>query len=597
MLPGAARGLHVTISHSVRAAGRLFLLAVIAAILPGLGSAFPGPRPQSAPTSSTQIETFIAAGALDDLRWPNFSDCRDDVKNIYAPTNDAFAWLKDGKPTPQALAVISALEQADQEGLNPDDYDGPRWNDRVAKLSGQNPPPEEQLARFDLALTVSLVRYVTEERFGRVKPQAVNLKANEARREFDVAQFIREQVMNSNDVAAALLQLEPPYILYRRTEEAMRHYMQLAAQDDGEKLPPPAPKKKSIDPGDDYPGVPRLTRLLKLVGDLPADAEVAPDSTLYVGVLVDAMKRYQERHGLEPDGRIGKDTLDQLNTRLADRAQQLQLTLERWRWVPRVIEPPPILVNIPEFVLRGFGPEESIEITMRVIVGKSYRTHTPVFAQDMSYIVFRPYWNVPIAIQRAEIVPKLKNDPDYLVKNQMEVVDSHGTVVTDGAVSAEQLAKLNTGALNVRQKPGPKNSLGLAKFVFPNEHNVYLHSTPSQELFSRTRRDFSHGCIRVEFPDKLAEWILKGNQDWTLDKIQDAMKNGKDSQQVNLKQKRPVFIVYATAVVLPDGTVKFFQDIYGHDASLKKALTQGYPRPHRFGTTTDEPAPGTHAQS
>jgi murein L,D-transpeptidase YcbB/YkuD len=215
----------------------------------------------------------------------------------------------------------------------------------------------------------------------------------------------------------------------------------------------------------------------------------------------------------------------------------------------------------------------------------------------MSYLVIRPYWNVPIAIQRGEIVPKLRKDPDYLVKNQMEVVDSHGAVVTAGAVSAEQLARLNTGALSVRQKPGPKNSLGLAKFVFPNEHNVYLHSTPSQELFSRTRRDFSHGCIRVEYPAKLAEWILYGNGDWTLDKIQDAMNNGKDSQQVNLKQKRPVVIVYATAVVLPDGTVKFFQDIYGHDARLKKALGQGFPRPHRFGTTNAAPAPRQGVQS
>jgi murein L,D-transpeptidase YcbB/YkuD len=207
----------------------------------------------------------------------------------------------------------------------------------------------------------------------------------------------------------------------------------------------------------------------------------------------------------------------------------------------------------------------------------------------MSYIVFRPNWNVPIAIQRGEIVPKLKADSNYLIKNQMEVVDRHGTSVSDGTVTPEIIAKLNAGGLNVRQKPGPKNSLGLAKFVFPNEHNVYLHSTPSQELFSRTRRDFSHGCIRVEFPDKLAEWILKDNGgDWTLDKIDDAMKNGKDSQQVNLKQKRPVFIVYATAVVLPDGTVKFFQDIYGHDATLKKALAQGYPRPHRFEPTSED---------
>ncbi len=153
----------------------------------------------------------------------------------------------------------------------------------------------------------------------------------------------------------------------------------------------------------------------------------------------------------------------------------------------------------------ALGKGETIELTMRVVVGRAYRTRTPVFAQEMSYLVFRPYWNVPLAIQRGELVPKIKKDPDYLAKNEFEVVDQHGNVVTTSAVSDEQLAKLNSGALSIRQRPGPKNSLGLVKFVFPNEHNVYLHSTPAQELFSRTRRDFSHGCIRVEDPAGLAE--------------------------------------------------------------------------------------------
>ena len=536
---------------------------------------------------------------MDDLRWPIFTEYRDDVKNFYAFSNYALVWLKDGHPTSQALAVITALEQADQVGLSSEDYDGPRWKDRIARFGGENQNPSaDEPARFDLALTVSAMRYISEIQFGRVKPERVHLGADDARIKFDLPQFLRDQVINSNDVAGALLQLEPPYVLYRRTEEVMRHYMELAARDDGEKLPAPInKKKKTIDPGDDYPGVPRLVRLLKLVGDLPTDADVAPDSTLYQGPIVEAMKRFQERHGLEGDGRIGKDTLVQLNTPLSDRVHQLQFTLERWRWAPRVIDPPPILVNIPEFVVRGFDKGESIELTMRVVVGKSYRTRTPVFAQNMSYVVFRPYWNVPIAIQRGEIAPKLKKDPDYLIKNQFEIVDQHGTVVSTGAVSNEQIAQLNTGALSVRQKPGPKNSLGLAKFVFPNEHNVYLHSTPAPELFSRTRRDFSHGCIRVEDPAKLAEYILQGNGNWPIEKITEAMNSGPDSQQVNLAHKRPVVIIYATAVVLPDGEVKFFQDIYEHDAHLQKALSRGLPRRPANAPTSGVPAPRQRAES
>jgi murein L,D-transpeptidase YcbB/YkuD len=585
------------ISLLVRRLNEFSLLLVFFSVFaPALARAASPSAPQLSSSGQPALRTLIEAGTLQELRWPNFTDYRDDVKSFYESSNYSLAWLNDGRPTRQALAVITALRQADQIGLDAEDYDGPRWQDRIAALRGGNQhSPEDGPARFDLALTVSLMRYVSEVQFGRVKPQAVHLGADDARSKFNIPKFLRDQIVNSNDVAGVLSQLEPPSVLYRRTEEALRKYMQLAAQDDGEKLPPA--KKKTINPGDDYPGVPRLVRLLKLVGDLPPDAAVAPDSTLYQGPLVDAMKHFQERHGLQADGRIGKDTLEQLNTPLSGRVRQLQLTLERWRWAPRVFNPPPILVNIPEFVLRVFGPWETIDLTMRVVVGRSYRTRTPVFAKDMSFLVFRPYWNVPLAIQRGEIVPKLKKDPDYLKENQFEVVDRRGTVVSTGAVSDDQLAQLNSGALSVRQRPGPKNSLGLVKFVFPNEHNVYLHSTPAPELFSRSRRDFSHGCIRVEDPVGLAEWILQGNGGWTQDKIVAAMNSGPDSQRVNLAQQIPVVIIYATAVVLPDGEVKFFQDIYGHDAHLEKALARGYPRPQGKTATSAAPAPRQRARS
>lgn len=585
-------------SPFVRRANEVSLLFVVLSVLvPAVARAAPPSASQSSASGQEALRSFTEAGTLADLRWPDFTDRRDDARTFYESSNYSLAWVTDGRPTSQALAAITALEQADQVGLDPEDYDGPRWKARIAGLSGEGQHASEDApVRFDLALTISLMRYIFEVQFGRVKPQRVHLGSEDAPTKFDSPRFLRDQIVNSNDVAAALSQLEPPYILYRRTEDVLHKYMQMASQDDGEQLPPLA-KKKTIEPGDPYPGVPRLVRLLKLVGDLPPDAAAAPDSTLYKGPVVDAMKHFQERHGLEPDGRIGKDTLEQLNTPLSARVRQLQFTLERWRWAPRVYDPPPILVNIPEFILRGFGKGETIELTMRVVVGRSYRAHTPVFAQEMSYLVFRPYWNVPLAIQRGELVPKIKKDPDYLSKNELEVVDQHGNVVTTSAVSDEQLAKLNSGALSIRQRPGPKNSLGLAKFVFPNEHNVYLHSTPAQELFSRTRRDFSHGCIRVEDPAGLAEWILQGNKNWPKDKIVEAMNNGPDSQQVNLPQKRPVVIIYATAVVLPDGEVKFFQDIYGHDARLEKALARGYPRRRGNTATSAAPVPRQRARS
>jgi murein L,D-transpeptidase YcbB/YkuD len=198
----------------------------------------------------------------------------------------------------------------------------------------------------------------------------------------------------------------------------------------------------------------------------------------------------------------------------------------------------------------------------------------------MKYVVFRPYWNVPPGIQRSEIVPAIRRDRDYLSKNNYEVITPDGAVITSGTISDEILQKLSTGKLAVRQRPGPTNALGLVKLIFPNANNVYLHSTPSQQLFSQSRRDFSHGCIRVENAAGLAAWSLAANeQSWTLEKAREAMQGTEDNVQVNLARSIPVLILYATAIVDDDGTTHFFDDIYGFDADLTKVLSKGYPYP------------------
>jgi L,D-transpeptidase YcbB len=214
-----------------------------------------------------------------------------------------------------------------------------------------------------------------------------------------------------------------------------------------------------------------------------------------------------------------------------------------------------------------------------VIVGKAYGHKTPVFAEDMHFVVFRPYWNVPPSIQRSEIVRAIEKSRDYIAQKGFEVVTHSGEVVTSGAVSDEVLEQLRTGKLAVRQKPGPNNALGLVKLMFPNEYNVYLHSTPAQELFAQARRDFSHGCIRVEKPDELAAWALRNNPGWNLARVREAMKSGKDNQTVNLAKPIPVFILYGTAIVDEKGEAHFYEDIYGLDADLDKVLAKGYPYP------------------
>jgi len=522
---------------------------------------------------SVTLREIAAAGQLPELRWPDFSDYRIHVTNFYDSIGYAPAWLNSNDPTQQAQAVIDVLKQADNKGLNAEDYDSSRWADRIARLR-QSPSPADR-ARFDAALTVCVMRYISDLHIGRVNPQHFKFNLDVSAKKYDLPSFLRDKLIHGADVRAELDQVEPPFAGYKRTQLALQRYMELARQDDGEQLPVLA---KPVEPGSPYDGTPRLTRLLRLLGDLPESA--APQSSnTYADPLVDAVKHFQARHGLTPDGRLGPQTLKELNTPLSFRVEQLRLTLERWRWLPFQFSQPPIVVNIPEFRLRAYAKGGTIALSMNVIVGKAYRHQTPVFEREMKYVVFRPYWNVPPSIQRSEIVPAVRKDRDYIAKRGYEVVTPQGSVVTSGTINDDILQQLSAGKLLVRQKPGPTNALGLVKLMFPNEYNVYLHSTPSPQLFSQSRRDFSHGCIRVEKPAELTAWVLRDKPEWSLERIRAAMESGKDNVQVNLTNPVPVLILYGTAVVEEDNEVHFFDDIYGHDAELEKVLAQGYPYP------------------
>jgi murein L,D-transpeptidase YcbB/YkuD len=523
---------------------------------------------------SAQLREIASSGQLPELRWPNFSDYRQHVENFYQPSAYAPAWIRDGQPTPQALAILNLLKQADTQGLDPEDYDGSRWADRLARL--RNTQERSQPAIFDASLTVCLMRYISDRHIGKVNPQHFKFGLSADEKKYDLPAFLREKLVNGQDVNTELAQIGPPFAGYNRTLEALQRYLQLVPQDDGEKLPE---AKKPIAPGSPYDGIPRLTRLLRLLGDLPANAAIPQDSTLYQGALVDAVKSFQSRHGLKPDGRLDEQTVRNLNTPLTQRLDQLRLTLERWRWLPDRFNEPRIVVNIPEFRLRAYDNSGNPALSMNVIVGKAFHHKTPIFEKDMRFVIFRPYWNVPPSIQRSEIVPAIQKDRDYIAKKGFEVVTPAGQVVTSGAITDEVLAQLRAGKLEVRQKPGASNALGLVKLMFPNEYNVYLHSTPSQQLFSQTRRDFSHGCIRVEHPAELAAWVLRDKPDWNVQRAQEAMQSGKDNEQVNLTSPVPVLILYGTAIVEPNGTVHFFEDIYGYDEELKQVLVKGYPYP------------------
>jgi L,D-transpeptidase YcbB len=359
---------------------------------------------------------------------------------------------------------------------------------------------------------------------------------------------------------------------YVRTSSALEQYRVIAAEDDGALLPETG---KSVEPGDHYEGVPRLIRLLTLVGDLSAGA-VSADADVYQGPLVTAVRRFQRRHGLEPDGRIDKATLVQLNTPLAFRVHQLELALERWRRRPYDPSRPAIVLNLPEFRLRALR-EKHLDLEMKIIVGQAPEHKSPLLSSELETVIFRPYWNVPLSIQRSELVPEITKDPSYLSANHFQIVNTEGDVVQD-ALSDDMLSDLRSGAVRLRQTPGPGNTLGLAKFVFPNDYQVYMHATSAPWLFARPRRDLSHGCIRVEKAADLAEWVLQDEPGWPRDRIVKAM-HGSESISVNLARPIQVVTMYVTAVALENGEVHFFDDIYGEDEALEQALAGAPPLP------------------
>ncbi|MGB8413438.1 MAG: L,D-transpeptidase family protein [Candidatus Binatus sp.] len=555
--------------------------ATSTAFAAGSPAATPTPNVAQAASAAAQgpgdLGALIAAGTLADLRWPNFTDYRDDVRKFYDSRSNSIAWIQNGNASPQARSMILLFQNASSKGLNPEDYDASRWDARLARLQPPAPKASDiDLAHIDLALTVSAMRYISALHAGRVNPQHFKFGTVVGPKRYDLAELLRTEVLPASDIPAIIAIVEPNYDGYRRAEDALVSYSKMASAGDAPLIPIP---RKSVHPGHSFASMAQLVARLRQLGDLPSRIDVPANSTVYGGAVVGAVKHFQRRHGLDTDGVLGKGTVTQLNVPLKTRVQQLELTLERYRWIPPDFPEPPIIVNIPEFRLRTMRRQPANYLTMKVVVGRAMRTQTPVFANDMRYVIFRPYWLVPPSIQRAELVPKTRRNPDYLADHGFEVVDGSGNVVPSSPATGEVISGLRSGALSIRQLPGPKNALGLVKFMFPNQYNVYMHGTPEQELFARSRRDFSHGCIRVEDPVALAAWVLRDKPEWTVDKIRATM-NGDTTVQVNLDKPVPVLILYSTAVVEPDGEVRFFDDIYGYDASLARALANGYPYPN-----------------
>lgn len=487
---------------------------------------------------------------------------------ISAQAQPPALWLVDGKPSQAAQAAVKTLTNAGAEGLEPRDYDADGLQRTLDQAIQHAPLQGDAGQRFDNALTAAMTRYLGDLHNGRVDPRKVNANFPERNASFDPNTYLRN-ALAANRLAEATRDAAPSFPLYGTLREALSRYRTLADQPYW-KSPLPAPSGGKLAPGQSYAGLETLARRLEVLGDLP-QGTATPQR--YEGALVDAMKAFQTRHALDADGVIGPGTLAQLNVSPAARVQQIALTMERLRWTPLAEGPRMIVVNVPEFMLRAYDYQDGkldIKLEMKVIVGKALDTRTPLFKENMRYIEFSPYWNVPSSIARREVIPHAQRDASYFSRQGFEFVTGNQA---SGTVSQANIDAVLNGQARIRQRPGPLNALGDIKFVFPNNQAIYLHHTPSPQLFSRGRRDFSHGCIRVEAPVELAKFAMQGMPEWTEPKIREAMSAGK-SKTVALQQPIPVVLAYGTAIARADGRVYFVPDIYGQDKLLDQALRQ-----------------------
>lgn len=491
-----------------------------------------------------------------------------------APAGEALLWFDGGHPSTQARQAVSLLLEARSHGLDPRDYDAEALAGAVARAAASG-PATGAAASLDRRLTAAMERYLGDLRRGRIAHEQLphGYTASNGG-PFDPAAVLRA-ALGSGQLREAVAAAAPRFAQYERLREALAVYRTMDARAWAEPLPPlpasgRAPPK--LEPGMEWAGAPSLRERLITLGDLPPRT---PAATGYDDALAAGVRSFQQRHGLTVDGVIGRATLAQLQVPPSARARQIELMLERLRWTPLLLGPRMVVINVPEFTLRAYevqGGRIVVHATMKVIVGKALKTRTPLFVEQMRLIEFQPFWNVPPSIARGEVVPRLRRDPAYWDREGFEFV-VNGRVET--ALTAALLDEVLAGRARIRQRPGPRNALGDIKFVFPNDDNIFLHHTPSVRLFERDRRDFSHGCIRVEEPVALAEFVMQGMDGWDSDRIRQAMSDG-DPKTVRLAEPLPVLIAYGTAMVKQD-RIYFYEDIYGHDRALDAALRQ--PRP------------------
>jgi murein L,D-transpeptidase YcbB/YkuD len=487
------------------------------------------------------------------------------IQASYAGGAHAPLWVSHHGPTARARELAQAIAALTHDGLNPQDYDIAAISSLVAKGNDI-----AELADLDVRLSLALVHAASDLASGRLEPRQVNPKLYIYPQDVDHATVL-VGVRNEEDVAAYLQSFQPGQANYHRLKSALAHYRTLAA----DALWPTIDSGDTLERGMEDSRVGLLRSRLRLLEDFPLRMPLAAAQNRYDDTVEAAVRHFQARHGLDQDGKVGKNTLAALNVPPSQRVEQILLNLERRRWMPDKFESRYVFVNLADFYLKVVenvdGRERTIHTT-EVVVGKPYH-QTPEFSHKIRYLVINPYWNVPVSIARNELFAKFKKDPSYIRARGYELFDGYGAdagIVEPELVDWESLSRRNF-RYKIRQLPGPKNALGTIKFMFPNTHNIYLHDTPSQTLFKRSERAFSHGCIRVKDPHLLAATLLQWQSGWPTKRIRQTITDG-ERTVVSLAEPIPVHLAYVTAWVNKDGAVHFRNDVYDRDKSLAAAL-------------------------
>ena len=492
---------------------------------------------------------FVAGDSLSQNRWES-------TKQVYT--------LRQFQPVlSSADVVLQTLQDAQADGLNPEDFDVQGL--QTARDSLKTSPDPAKESELDLHLTYSLVRYVSQLCFGRIDPRMISPDWPETGRDCNVEQIVFD-ALRQNTVASLSEQLSPKIPAYQGLKTTLQRYREIAAQGGWQTLQADTSKKRGGRGA--QPDALLLAGNLERTGDLKAAAgNQAPSRT----ALNEGLARFQARHGLEPRKVLDAGTLAAMNVPIAQRIEQIEINMDRMRWIAHRLEPRYILVNVPGFQLSVHDGDQT-PLQMKAIVG-SKENPTPILDDEIEYIVFSPYWNIPISIAVKEFLPKIKKDRNYLRSQDLEVVRMSGGKAEVIDASKVDWDKVEDAEYQLRQRPGTKNALGLVKFMFPNSYNVYLHDTPSDNLFDRLTRSLSHGCVRVERPADLAAYVLQDQPQWTSERIQEAMQAGKE-QNVRLKTRLPIHLVYWTAWADAEGNVQFREDVYGFDQVQRELLSK-----------------------